>query len=234
MAEVVLSIVIPARNEEESLPLVLNEIAGALNELPASEVIVVNDRSTDKTAAIAGKYPFVRVVDNAHDPGKGAALRTGFETACGEYIAMMDADFSHDATDIPALLKEAQKHRGLVVGSRIYGGSDEYTRVRAFGNVLLTWFFGFVHGRYLSDALNGFKVFHKDVYHKFKYTSRNFEIEIELLANTLRLKRKITEYPSHERVRSGGKAKSFVIKHGTLFMTRIILEKIKGQGEVHG
>jgi len=223
-----ISIVIPAKNEEESLPGVLNELKVVVNSSPyRMEVIVVNDRSTDKTAEVAGKFSFVRVVDNKYPSGKGGALRSGFESAQGEYIAMMDADFSHDAMDLPALLQEAKKHQGLVVGSRIYGGSDEYTRVRAFGNVLLTWFFGCMHGRYLSDALNGFKVFHRDIYHRFDYTSVNFEIEIELLANTLRLSRDITEYPSHERRRSGGRLKSSVIKHGTLFMTRIIYEKFR-------
>ena len=230
-----LSIVIPARNEEESLPLVLDEVGKALKQLPEPcEVIVVNDRSTDNTEIVVKRYPFARLVNNPYTSGKGAALRAGFEAAAGEYIAMMDADFSHNAMDIPALLQEAKKHRGLVVGSRIYGGSDEYTRVRAFGNVLLTWFFGFVHGRYLSDALNGFKVFHRDVYHNYVYTSQNFEIEIELLTNALRLQRRISEYPSHERCRSGGKMKSSVVKHGTLFMTRIIFEKFRKLEVRHG
>ena len=222
------SVVIPAKNEEESLPAVLNELKVVVNSSPYRiEVIVVNDRSTDNTAEVAGKFAFVKVVDNQYPSGKGGALRFGFESAQGEYIAMMDADFSHNAMDLPVLLQEAKQHQGLVVGSRIYGGSDEYTRVRAFGNVLLTWFFGCMHGRYLSDALNGFKVFHRDIYHHFDYTSVNFEIEIELLSNALRLGRKITECPSHERKRSGGQLKSSVIKHGTLFMTRIIYEKFR-------
>ncbi len=222
------SIVIPARNEEGSLPKVLDEISIARESFHyKTEVIVVMDHCTDKTAEVAARYPFVRVVSNARTSGKGHALRAGFEAAQGEYIAMMDADFSHNIADLPALIEEVRQHKGLVVGSRITGGSEEYTRVRAFGNVILTWFFGFVHGRYLSDALNGYKVFHKDVFKNFTYTSRNFEIEIELLVNALRLGRPITEYPSHERIRSAGKAKSFVVKHGTLFLSRIIYEKFR-------
>jgi hypothetical protein len=96
--------------------------------------------------------------------------------------------------------------------------------LRAFGNYFLTWVFGFLHGRYLSDALNGFKVFHRDVYFEFEYTSNAYEIEIELLVNTLRLKRKILEIPSGERERLAGKMKSSVIKHGSLFFWRSIFE----------
>ncbi len=231
----ILSIVIPAKNEEKSLPMVLAEVQAALKLLPsACEVIVVDDHSTDNTQAVVKGFSFARLVTNQNRSGKGTALRAGFEAAKGEYIAMMDADFSHNALDLPALLAKVSEHKGLVVGSRILGGSEEYTRVRAFGNSVLTWFFGCVHGRYLSDALNGLKVFHRDVYRKFIYTADEFEIEIELLANTLRLCRPITEYPSHERSRAGGKLKSLVVKHGTLFMTRIIYEKFRKAQLRHG
>lgn len=225
------SLVIPARNEEACLPAVLDEVARLSAEsVYRFEVIVVNDGSSDATAAIAQRYPFVRLVDNRHGPGKGAALRTGFDLAQGTYIAMMDADFSHNAFDLPLLVDEVRRHQGLVVASRIIGGSEEYTRVRAFGNIVLTWFFGFLHGRYLSDALNGFKIFHRDVFRNFQYTSKSFEIEVELLANTLRLGREITEIPSRERARRGGKLKSKVIRHGALFGLRILREKLSKSG----
>ncbi len=223
-----ISLVIPARNEEESLPKVLNEIAMARPSFQYNtEVIVVNDHSTDKTVEVAKSYPFVRVVENLRKPGKGHALRAGFEQAQGEYIAMMDADLSHNIVELSGLIEEARRHQGMVVGSRITGGSEEYTPIRAFGNIILTWFFGLVHGRYLSDAINGYKVFHHEVFKNYEYTSQNFEIEIELLVNTLRLGKPITEIPSHERSRVGGKAKSLVIKHGTLFALRILWDKFR-------
>lgn len=222
------SLVIPAKNEEACLAAVLAEVSLLLQSSSYSyEVIVVNDRSTDRTPEIARQCSFVKFIDSQHPPGKGGALRSGFEVAQGTYIAMMDADFSHDASDLPYLVDEARKFKGLVVASRITGGSEEYTRVRAFGNVILTWFFGFVHGRYLSDVLNGFKVFHRDVYHQFEYTANGYEIEIELLVNTLRLKRQITEIPSRERPRLGGKMKSSVLRHGPLFFWRIIQERFR-------
>ncbi len=222
------SIVLPAKNEEESLPAVLDELETVVKSSPSKiEVIVVNDRSTDRTAAIARQYDFVKVVDNQYHSGKGGALRYGFESARGEYFTMMDADFSHNPEDLSYMIEKVRHHNGLVIASRVTGGSEEYTHLRAFGNIVLTFLFGFVHGRYLSDSLNGFKIFHRDVFQKFIYTSDNFEIEIELLVNTLRLGRPITEVASRERMRSGGKMKSSVIKHGTLFMLRILYEKFR-------
>jgi CDP-paratose 2-epimerase len=219
------TIVIPARNEEACLPFVLDEVNLMMMSSPYRfEVIIVNDRSTDRTCEIARQYPFVNLIDNQFRLGKGGALRTGFDVAKGKYIAMMDADFSHDAFDLPRLVDAARRTKGLVIANRSTGGSEEYTRVRAFGNVVLSWFFGFIHERYLSDALNGFKVFSRDIYSEFEYTSNAFEIEIELLVNALRLKRQIIEVPSRERARLGGEMKSSVIRHGPRFFWRILFE----------
>jgi hypothetical protein len=83
-------------------------------------------------------------------------------------------------------------------------------------------------GRYLSDALNGYKLFRKDVFTDFTYTSRMFEIEIELIANALRKGYRVVEVIGHERARAGGEMKSRVVRHGTRFLTRIIWEGLKG------
>lgn len=222
------SIVIPTREEAANITLVLDELGAAMSASPyAYEVIIVDEHSKDKTDEIAARYPFVKVIYNTNGPGKGAALRCGFDIARGQYMVMMDADYSHDANDLPAMIETAKRTNGLVVGSRIYGGSAEYTPVRAFGNIMLTYLFGVCHGRFLSDALNGFKAFQRDIYDHFEYTSKAFEIEIELLANALRMGRTITEIPSHERARFGGVPKSSVIRHGTRFAWRILAERYR-------
>ena len=170
--------------------------------------------------------------------GKGIALRQGLAVARGEYLVMMDADYSHRPEDLPQFLTALQEGAGLVVGSRIYGGSDEYTRVRALGNIILTAAFGLFHGRYLSDALNGYKAFRRDVFTDFTYTSADFEIEIELLVNCLRKGYRIVEVQSHERMRAHGQSKSRAIRHGTKFLARILSEWLRdrlnhrGQGSV--
>lgn len=223
------SIVIPAMNEAENLPVVLKS-ANTLIEKEKGydfEVIVVDDHSVDGTSEVA-KMDGAKVFRNEYRTGKGNALRYGFERTTGDYIVMLDADCSHNPLDIPKFLEKLEEGAGLVIGSRIYGGSDEYTRIRAFGNIMLTLIFGVFHGRYLSDALNGFKAFRNDVFKDFKYTSSSFEIEIELLVNALRKGYPIIEVPSHEDARRAGEAKSKVIKHGTKFLLRIIKEWVKG------
>jgi glycosyltransferase involved in cell wall biosynthesis len=204
----------------------LNEVIPRLNGYTV-ELIVVDDHSVDGTAEIARSLGACVIRNEGRHSGKGVALRVGFAAARGDCLVMMDADYSHRPEDLPLLIEALDKGAGLVVGSRIYGGTEEYTRVRAFGNIILTFWFGFFSGRYLSDALNGYKAFRRDVFTDFDYTSRDFEIEIELLANALRKGYRIVEVPSHERGRHAGVAKSKVIKHGTKFALRVVREWLK-------
>jgi glycosyltransferase involved in cell wall biosynthesis len=156
------------------------------------------------------------------------ALRAGFEAAKGDIIVMLDADYSHRAEEMPRMLRAMTDGVGLVIGSRVFGGSEEYTHIRALGNVFLSATLGLCSKRYLSDALNGFKVFRRDVFTGFKYTSKAFEIEIEIIANALRKGYRVVEVSSHERARAGGVMKSSVVRHGTRFLLRILWEGLKG------
>jgi len=225
-----LSVVIPARNEEITLGRVLEDLTATVPRLLGYdvEIICVDDHSTDRTAEIARSYG-ARVVANTRKPGKGMALRTGFEAATGDLIAMLDADYSHRPEDLPVLLEALRADAvGLVIASRVWGGSEEYTHIRALGNVFLSGLLGLCTRRYLSDALNGYKAFRRGVFTDFTYTSKAFEIEIELIANALRKGYRVVEVSSRERARAGGEMKSRVIRHGTRFLLRILLEGLKG------
>lgn len=224
-----ISVIIPAQNEEETLGDVLDDMNQMIAQMPNYdvEVICVDDHSTDATANIARSFG-AKVVENKRKPGKGMALRAGFEAAEGETLVMLDADYSHRAEELPRMLDALNEGVGLVIGSRVVGGSEEYTHVRALGNVFLSATLGLCTRRYLSDALNGFKVFRRDVFTDFDYTSKAFEIEIEIIANTLRKGYRVVEVSSNERARAGGEMKSRVVRHGTRFLLRILWEGLRG------
>jgi glycosyltransferase involved in cell wall biosynthesis len=224
-----ISVVVPAKNEEETIGNVLDDLNQTIAQMPnhAVEVICVDDHSTDATANIARSFG-ARVVENKRAGGKGMALRAGFEAATGEIIVMLDADYSHRAEELPRMLEALTEGVGLVIGSRVVGGSEEYTHIRALGNVFLSAALGLCTKRYLSDALNGFKVFRREVFTDFDYTSKAFEIEIEIIANTMRKGYRIAEVSSHERARAGGEMKSRVVRHGTRFLLRILWEGLRG------
>jgi len=214
------SVVVPAHNEEPTLGTLLDDLKRVCGS--KHEIIVVDDGSTDNTPKIAEKAGVI-LIKNKKNLGKGGALRKGFERASGDIIVMMDADLSHTPDDISQMLEPfSNSEVGLVIASRTYGGSDEYTHTRAVGNRLLTWFLNFMFGMRLSDALNGFKAFRKDVTSDLDCSG--FNIEIELIADALRRGYKIVEVSSHEAARAGGNAKLRPIKDGWSFAKQTIIE----------
>ncbi|MBN1156901.1 glycosyltransferase family 2 protein [Candidatus Woesearchaeota archaeon] len=220
-----ISIVIPAKDEEKTIGLVLNEVFGQIRSIKnySFEVIVVDDGCVDRTAKIAKKKG-AKVVFNKGVHGKGKALAYGFKQAKGDIIIMMDADYSHKAEELPTFIKKIEEGYGLVVGSRILGGSEEYTPVRSFGNIVLTGIFTLFFGTKMTDALNGYKAFRKKIVRNYEYRSKDFEIEIELIANCLREGLRIAEIPSHERKRAAGRMKSRALIHGPKFLFKIIMD----------
>lgn len=223
------SLVIPTYFEEQTIGFVLDEVNG-LQKDHNMEVIVVDDNSKDKTRNIA-EGRGARVLINPNKKGKGSSLLYGFSKSVGKYLVMMDGDGSHRAADAPKLLEVLGKEPevGLVIASRIMGGSDEYTPIKALGNVFLTYFTGLLLKRYLSDAINGFKAFRREIFDCSEFDSYSFDLEIELIANTMRRGYQIREVASHERARLAGEAKAKILQHGSQFFLRIFKEYLKNK-----
>ncbi len=218
--------VIPTFNEGDTIGAVLDELDSVAAAWGRTfDVVVVDDGSQDATADQVARRG-VRFLRNPGPKGKGASLRYGFRQTTGETVIMMDGDGSHRAVDIPALVGELERDPdvGLVIASRIIGGSDEYSRIRALGNIVLTGLFGLLFRRYLSDALNGFKALRRPALRLDTLRCRSFGIETELIAHTLGCGRRVVEIPSHERARQGGRPKSKVFRHGFVLAWSILVQ----------
>ncbi|NJP05891.1 MAG: glycosyltransferase family 2 protein [Chloroflexaceae bacterium] len=160
-----LSVVIPAYNEEQRLPPTLARIQAYLALQPYhAEVLVVDDGSTDATASLAEQVDGVRVLRCDHR-GKGFAVRTGALNACGDYILLCDADLA------VAIDEWEQLHRALVDGHDVAIGSRESLGARRLGEPwyrhLMGRVFNFVVQRLalqgIQDTQCGFKAMHRDV-----------------------------------------------------------------------
>ena len=115
---IAVSVVIPAYNEEEAILPVLDGIAAALEPLGlAYEIIVVDDGSTDQTAALSATRPHVRVIAHGRNRGTGAARTTGIRAALGQLIVMTDADGTYPSEAIPAMLGMLAQ-ADMVIGAR--------------------------------------------------------------------------------------------------------------------
>jgi dolichyl-phosphate beta-glucosyltransferase len=164
-----LSVVIPAYNEERRLPQTLQSVVDYLvQQSYASEVIVVDDGSSDETAQVVESFrtvhPIVALIRNDHR-GKGYAVRTGMLAAQGHIVLFSDADLSTPIEEIAQLLPWFEHGYGLVIGSREGSGAKRIHE--PFYRHIMGRVFNFVVRlltvRGIDDTQCGFKAFRDDV-----------------------------------------------------------------------
>ena len=138
-----ISIVLPAKNESAAIGATVASIRQHYPNTAAVEVLVVNDGSTDNTAAVA-QSAGARVLYHPYSKGNGAAIKTGARAASGDVIVFMDADGQHDPADISRLLTELEQGYDMVVGARQNGSQASVGRGLANGlyNRLASWMTG--------------------------------------------------------------------------------------------
>ena len=121
-----LSVVIPTYNERDNIERLVGQLLEVCGPT-ATEVVVVDDGSPDGTAeaveAIAAGDARVRLISRAGKQGLSSAVYAGAEAARGQYVCVMDADFSHDPEEVPQMLALAQQGYAVVIGSRYVKGS---------------------------------------------------------------------------------------------------------------
>ncbi len=225
-----ISVVIPAKDEEKNISLLLTRLKQTLKQLRQInshnfEIIVVCDNCSDSTETLAKKFR-VKTISRKGNPGKSKALIDGFKKAKGEVLVMMDADLSHLPEELPMMIKKicSRNNVGLVIASRELGFSDDATLIRRMGGFIFSFFTNLFFNVKLTDAINGYKIFRRQIFDNYEYTASGYAIEIELVANTIRSGFKIAEISSYEAKRVGGVAKSKVIKDGWIFLSKIFSE----------
>jgi glycosyltransferase involved in cell wall biosynthesis len=209
------SVVIPARHEQETIGPVLDALNAAVGRMPAYqfETLVVVDSMDDLTVQVATAKG-AKILVNDKLKGKGNALYFGFNRSTGEVIVTFDSDGSHDPADLPRFVEALEKGAGLVIGSRVMGGSTDHDVIRLFANALFTVMVSILFRMTLMDTLNGYKAFRRDVVLGYKPKTKGFDVEIEIVAKAVRKGFDIIEIPAHESRRAGGRMKSHAIRDG--------------------
>ncbi len=221
------SVVIPALNEALNLPHVLPKIGAWVDE-----VILVDGLSTDRTQEVAQTLlPKIRIV-HEHGPGKGAALRAGFEAATGDVIVMLDGDGSTDPCEIPAFVGALVAGADFVKGTRFAqgAGTADMTLLRRLGNGCLVGLVRLLFGGRFSDLCYGYIAFWRRVLPDVAPDCNRFEVETQMNLRALHAGLKIAEVPSFERMRIHGKSNLRVVSDGWAVLKTILRERMRRSG----
>jgi dolichyl-phosphate beta-glucosyltransferase len=225
-----LSIVIPAFNEAERLPATLVAIHEYVKTSSRStEVIVVDDGSTDGTADIAAQAPFpVRVIRQPKNLGKGAAVRTGMAAAEGEWRYLCDADLSTPIQDLDTLWA-VRDQADIILGSRRVAGAHIEKHQSWLKETLGrggNWLIQLLIAPGIQDTQCGFKLFHRRTAPLFRQQRINrwgYDFEILYLARMAKLKiREVTVHWANDersKVRNGDYLKT-LLELATIFLNR--------------
>ena len=193
------TILIPAYNEEQGLPIVLEKISKLIDD--SYEVIVVDDGSTDRTSEVASQFP-CRLIRHEVNRGKGEGLKTGIKNATGENIIWIDADDTYPVELIPKMA-EALNSYDMVVCSRLHG-RENIPKFNRIGNWLFHTMIRYIYGFKPYDPCTGLYGAKKRHLDKMHLSSKRFAIEPEISIKASRMKLKMLEIPIEYKARVGG------------------------------
>ena len=208
---------IPAWNEEQNLPAVLDELRAGL---PDADVLVVDDGSTDGTAEILAKLSAGRTdmhVIRQENKGKGAAIRAAIPHLTGEIAVIQDADLEYDPVDVPQLIEPlARGVADVVFGSRLSGGRPQraYLFWHLVGNRFLSLLACVLYNTTLSDIETGYKAFRTEILQSLDLREDSFAIEPEITAKVCVRKLRIYELPIAYYGRSYAEGKKITWRDG--------------------
>ena len=216
----------PFFNEENTLEIAVTNL---VNEDFASEIILVNDGSNDKSYEIAtslqNKHEFIKLIESKENKGKGHALKLGMNEASKKYIGVLDADLEYSPNDLKNLFKEIDiNHLDIVCGSRFIGDfKRDNIYVRTYlANKFLSMFFSIIHREKVTDIATCLKVFRKTLFDSIDLKANGFSIEVEILAKTLSKSDNFKEFPISYTARSYEEGKKIKLIDGFRYIYSIL------------
>lgn len=238
-----LSVVIPAYNEEESLPETIRVLVSELGkERIDHEILVVNDNSQDQTAAVleqlSGEYPSLRWITNPGPNGFGYAVRKGLEHFSGQCVAIMMADLSDSPEDLVRFYRKMDEGNfDCVFGSRfIHGGSThDYPKLKRVINRLANLIIRIAFRISYNDTTNAFKMYRRETIEGLKpFLAPHFNFTIELPLKAIIRGYTYTVLPNSWRNRKFGHSKLKIQEMGSRYffiLLYCLIEKYFSRGD---
>jgi Glycosyl transferase family 2 len=216
------SVVIPAKNEELSLPHVLRALPAGIEE-----VILVDGASTDRTVEVAREIrPDIRLVSQT-GRGKGDALACGFAACRCEVIVALDADGSTDPSEIPIYVGALLAGADFVKGSRhaVGGGSADFTRFRRWGDHGLSLIVNLLYRTRHTDVTYGYNAFWRSCLPQLAVDCPGFEVETLMTIRATKAGLRVSEVPSYEQRRLYGQSNLRAMRDGWRILRMLLRER---------
>ena len=199
-ANVDIAVLIPCYNEEAAIASVISDFR---NALPAADIYVYDNNSSDQTIAVAREAG--AIVRSEPLQGKGNVVRRMFADVEADVFVMADGDNTYDASAAPMLVQKLlDDNLDLVNGKRVHEDTEAYRPGHQFGNTLLTSLVAMIFGKRFDDMLSGYKVFSRRFAKSFPSLSGGFEIETELTVHALELRMPVAEIETSYGARPEG------------------------------
>lgn len=221
-----LSVVIPAYNEENGIAEIANRVLAIRGDLEKAgigelELLVVDDGSRDKTAQIAGQIDGVTLIRHPKNRGYGAALKTGFSKAQGEFIGFLDADGTYPPEYFPQLCQKALNGGELVIGSRMAGADSKMPVTRRIGNLFFATLLTLLGNQRVTDSASGMRVFRREILEKIYPLPDGLNLTPVMSTRAVHEDIRIVEVPIpySERV---GRSKLSVVRDGSVFLQSMV------------
>ena len=215
-------IVIPAFNEEKNIGDVLSQ----LNSFGYNNILVIDGISSDDTLQVAAQNGAKIVLQDGR--GKGQAIRQVLQNDYlnADVLVLMDADGSMSPDEVPRFIEAIHNGADVVKGSRFLpgGGTYDMTRVRKFGNSVMTSLTNLFYSSNYTDICYGFVALNKNAVKKLSPTleANGFDIEAELFVKAQQLGLKVVEIPSVEYQRKNGESNLHSFRDGLKIFQKII------------
>ena len=231
-----LTIIMPCYNEISTINLAVIEVLDSLNGRGEKiELLIIDNNSTDGTKEFLKELdlPFVKVILNEENIGKGGSVQKGYSLSSGKYIIIFDADLEYKAINIWDLFDEMlNSNSSLLLGSRTKG----YVTNRKLkyyhyylGVKFLTFLINILYGSRITDSATCFKLIKGDLAREINFFSNGFALDFEIICKVLRLGHSVDEVPVNYKQRSRKEGKKIKAIDGLISLKVIFSERFKSK-----
>lgn len=195
-----IEVAIPCYNEEKTIARVVKDFRKAV---PQADIVVYDNNSTDKTSKLARDAGAKVITSNRQ--GKGYVVQDIFECTEADIVVMVDGDDTYEANDVHLLIEPIiSGNADMTIGTRLHSNPKEFRKMHHFGNRLLTWILNKLFRTRFKDILSGYRAFSRRFIERIPIISKGFEVETEMMIQSMEYGTSIKEVSIEFRNRPEG------------------------------